>query len=662
MKKSLGIFRNLWVYTFVSTVLAFLMVLTLLPHEILAQNIHTSADISPQLAQGETDAPSVGSPAPDATPTPTPADSAAGASDPAPGESPAPDLPAEPPEVATLEAADITLNSATLQGQLASSGSASIVQVFFEYGEDTSYGNPVAAQDLYEAGDFSISVQNLKPDTVYHYRARAACISGEALGEDVTFKTLAEGTSPETPPPDSAETNNSTPAVRLPIVNTNPASDITTNTATLSGTLVDLGSAEKVQIFIECANPEYYKVLAVPDMSDKGDFNINIEKLKPGTTYYYRTKAIGSTGESYGEKITFTTLPEESLINFTEPENDIPASEKLTVVVKPDTETEISSINGMIKLNIPKEAVISETNIELIENAPFTSTGMQIIRTFELNAYNLNTKEKVNQFNEDLQITIHNNEEDLAGIDIDSLRLYYLDEDTLEWRPLANNLYDRENNILTATTNHFSYYGEMGNPLINGPGRVMASQVDLSSGAATFTYPIELPPGPGGFQPKLDLSYNSSSLDEMKNRRDVGSWVGLGWSLHLPYISCDLASNAYYLNMNGISYKLITKDGFDYRTNPEQYYKISRNGQSWDMWDKEGIYYSFGNDSNSRQWVNNGIDYKYNLDNMEDTHGNQISVHYEQDIAYTAVKRRPDRLIPPPWPGNSDTPTAKSDS
>lgn len=51
--------------------------------------------------------------------------------------------------------------------------------------------------------------------------------------------------------------------------------------------------------------------------------------------------------------------------------------------------------------------------------------------------------------------------------------------------------------------------------------------IDPSSGAATYQYRLELPPGTGGLTPELALSYNSSSR---------GSEYGWGWGLNLSSI------------------------------------------------------------------------------------------------------------------------------
>ena len=100
--------------------------------------------------------------------------------------------------------------------------------------------------------------------------------------------------------------------------------------------------------------------------------------------------------------------------------------------------------------------------------------------------------------------------------------------------PVADSKYDRDTRKLTGTTDHFSYYGEQANPTISGPGRVMAYQVDLHSGAATYSYPIELPPGQGGFTPSLTLNYNSGVADAMKNKHNPrlskSAYGGEKWS------------------------------------------------------------------------------------------------------------------------------------
>jgi RHS repeat-associated protein len=263
-----------------------------------------------------------------------------------------------------------------------------------------------------------------------------------------------------------------------------------------------------------------------------------------------------------------------------------------------------------------------------------------------LNRFDLNAKTKANgtafsKFSQSLQISIQNTPQDLAGIDPASVRLYYQDDKTLQWIPITSSKLDPKTGILTATTDHFTNYGEQGNPNIVGPQRIMASQVDLQSGTGTFSYPLDLPVAPGGFQPKLSLSYNSGSADEMKSQMAVASWVGIGWSCSLGQISYDDSTSKYYLDLNGVSYQLISSDGTNYHTNPESYYKISRDtaNNKWEMLDCDGYSYEFGGTTDSQQYIDNSgakAYYQWSLNLMKDTNGNPAIIHYVQDIEGTS--------------------------
>jgi RHS repeat-associated protein len=356
--------------------------------------------------------------------------------------------------------------------------------------------------------------------------------------------------------------------------------------------------------------------------------------------------------------------PEDELTDKGTSFYDLPPTKKK---IKPDESDNITSPSGKIILDIPSQAVIEEIEVEFSEKTPPGSTGMRIVNLFELNAYSVdvkdddigidvatqgaendttteNTGEKYEhfKFEKELTLTIQHSEEELAGLDTDSLHLYYLNEETGEWEPVKGK-FDKETLTLTATINHFSYYGENANPLQSGPGRVMASQVDLNSGAATYNYPIELPPGPGGFQPSVSLNYSSGSVDGMKNKRDVGSWVGIGWSLHFGRISYSDSSKEYFLDLNGGSYQILSVNGTEFRTNPEQHFKITRSslqGNTWEVLDKDGNYFRFGGTTDSQQYNNTSSYYYYrwDLSYWHDTNGNGATITYARDIWSNSVR------------------------
>jgi hypothetical protein len=59
----------------------------------------------------------------------------------------------------------------------------------------------------------------------------------------------------------------------------------------------------------------------------------------------------------------------------------------------------------------------------------------------------------------------------------------------------------------------------------------------LSSGSLAAGYPLDLPAGPGGLTPKLDLAYSSAGINDQHNVQSAASWVGEGWNLSLGSIS-----------------------------------------------------------------------------------------------------------------------------
>lgn len=300
-------------------------------------------------------------------------------------------------------------------------------------------------------------------------------------------------------------------------------------------------------------------------------------------------------------------------------------------IVEPDKDTQIRSGNGNISLHISGGTLEKSAEFTIKQHVYGGSAGMQMVNVFELTAEESQSKSQLNRFKKELQLTIQHTPAELAGLDIDSLGLYYLDEKTNEWVPVASAL-DKETLTLTANINHFSYYGENANPLQSGPGKVNAAQVNLHSGAAMYSYPIELPPGPGGFQPSLNLSYNSSSVDEMKNKRDVGSWVGIGWDMSIGSITYDLVDRSYSLNINGVSHSLVNLSATEYKTNPESNYKINRSGNVWVVKDCEGTSFRFGGTTDSEQYLTNNIYYRWDLSYWEDTNANSATVTYDQDF------------------------------
>lgn len=61
--------------------------------------------------------------------------------------------------------------------------------------------------------------------------------------------------------------------------------------------------------------------------------------------------------------------------------------------------------------------------------------------------------------------------------------------------------------------------------------------VNLNAGALTAGIPIDVPAGPGGLTPPVNLSYSSESVAEQHSPQAAAGWVGEGWNLSLGSIS-----------------------------------------------------------------------------------------------------------------------------
>ncbi len=87
---------------------------------------------------------------------------------------------------------------------------------------------------------------------------------------------------------------------------------------------------------------------------------------------------------------------------------------------------------------------------------------------------------------------------------------------------------------MTSTGNGLETIGAL--PDLRLPS-VRGFNVSEQTGAATLDYPLTLPPGPGGFAPRLSISYSSAAVDDIQGENQRGDNIrqsgilGLGWSL-----------------------------------------------------------------------------------------------------------------------------------
>jgi hypothetical protein len=197
------------------------------------------------------------------------------------------------------------------------------------------------------------------------------------------------------------------------------------------------------------------------------------------------------------------------------------------------------------------------------------------------------------------------------------------------------------------------------------------------SGAATYTIPIQVPPGTAGIEPKLALSYNSQGGNGL---------LGMGWSLSgLSAIGRCPRTMAQDNVRGAVNYdnndrycldgqRLIAVhgidggDGTEYRTELDSFAKIisygsagsTCTGSAWSMvcvsagpawfkvWTKSGQVMEYGNTDDSRIEAQGTSTVRvWALNRLQDTKGNYLTVSYIENN--------------PAWPSGEDYHPARID-
>jgi N-acetylneuraminic acid mutarotase len=196
--------------------------------------------------------------------------------------------PTGPPVVITNPATLVASYSARLNGSLDPHGLTTTV--YFQYGTTTSYGLTTAPQsksgNTYQ--NVLANISGLMAGTTYHFRIVATNSAGTRYGADRTFTALSS-TGP-------------------PVVITNPATNVTSSSATLKGTVDPHGLNTSVH-FQYGLTTSYGSTTASQTKTGNTYQNVsaNISGLSAHRTYHFRIIASNSAGTRYGADKTFTT-------------------------------------------------------------------------------------------------------------------------------------------------------------------------------------------------------------------------------------------------------------------------------------------------------------------------------------------------------------------
>ncbi|PIN73218.1 hypothetical protein COV20_03225 [Candidatus Woesearchaeota archaeon CG10_big_fil_rev_8_21_14_0_10_45_16] len=147
-------------------------------------------------------------------------------------------------------------------------------------------------------------------------------------------------------------------------------------------------------------------------------------------------------------------------------------------------------------------------------------------------------------------------------------------------------------------------------------------------GAATYSIPLEVPPGINNLQPTLALSYNSYAVNSYPGL------VGSGWTLTESYVQRDVnftaqdtSDDEFILVLRGQPQQLVDT-GSDYHTKIESFLMVNYEGNTWQVRSKDGTLYNFSQKLDSNL---NNYTWRWYLSEVEDTFANKIFYSYQEN-------------------------------
>lgn len=198
------------------------------------------------------------------------------------------------PTLKTTEVAAIVSFSAISGGVFTNDGGAGITSKGVCW---STSPNPTTADSKTNEGsgsaEFSSKLTGLTANTTYYVRAYATNSAGTGYGNEVSFKTLVEGTIVE------------------PKLTTIEGTSVTATTAISGGEITNTGGADILAkgVCWSTQNNPTIAGLFTNDGSRNEGFTSSIAGLKPDSTYYIRAYATNIAGTGYGNSVKIKALP-----------------------------------------------------------------------------------------------------------------------------------------------------------------------------------------------------------------------------------------------------------------------------------------------------------------------------------------------------------------
>jgi RHS repeat-associated protein/uncharacterized repeat protein (TIGR01451 family) len=371
----------------------------------------------------------------------------------------------------------------------------------------------------------------------------------------------------------------------------------------------------------------------------------------------------------------------------------------------------LQSLDGRTRVQVPANAYSQTLTLQhTYQQTPGRPAPPEVagrkkgLGTFYLNAKNA-LGDQVRRFSAPLTLTVAYTPQQLqaAGISEADLTLFQYDDTrpgNARWVPIDTRV-DSASHTVTASVSPLSppfVLGDGSSPSAAYIPSLQGWQVGLYQGDVSYQYPIDVPAGPAGIKPSLNLGYNSASTDGATGKRPLqqSSWVGKGWSLDTGFVALNKLpgqgkhSRYYSLVFNGQSFELVrgaartgircetgrpcpdleNPSHWEWHTTDESFiraraeWSLENNGYStmsrgayhtpagrgpngelprfrWQVWAKDGTRFDFEED------VWQGFlgecteafmeTYKWHLTRVEDTHGNRINYSYDRESSWREV-------------------------
>ena len=176
---------------------------------------------------------------------------------------------------------------------------ATINEAVLEYSTDPSFTLPKQVRMAMYINKCTVSLDSLKNGTTYYIRCKAINKINSTTSKTDSLRTLP---------------------YQLAKINTDSITQISVSTATLHGTLVNLGSDQKTSVGFYFASHTDVSVedsciiVEVSELKDSIHYSYSLSNLVDNITYYVRSFARNVKGVSLGEELSFITkevfLPE----------------------------------------------------------------------------------------------------------------------------------------------------------------------------------------------------------------------------------------------------------------------------------------------------------------------------------------------------------------